>query len=108
MGRPAAGPCLGGLQHELMHVPGSGWAAFGAQTAVQADILVFDHDPTGLQAVRDIQRLFGVHGRGAKSPAQIGFFSVVGKGDAIGGADVDAGIAFNALPSREHGLYVAI
>src|SRR5687767_1445183 len=36
------------LDQRLLHVPGAGRAALGAQAAVQADVLVLDHDPLGL------------------------------------------------------------
>ena len=36
------------LEKELLHVPGSGRAALGAQAAVHADILVLDHQAAGL------------------------------------------------------------
>src|SRR3546814_19496524 len=36
-------------QQELLHVPGPGRAAFGAQAAVQAHVLVLDHHPQRLQ-----------------------------------------------------------
>ena len=36
-------PARGGVQQELLHVPGAGRAALGAQAAVQADVLVLDH-----------------------------------------------------------------
>ena len=41
-------PGLGYVVPEFLHVPGSGWAAFGAEAAVQADVLVLGHDPAGL------------------------------------------------------------
>src|SRR5271169_22953 len=42
----------------LLHVPGSGRAALGAQPAVHAQVLVLDHHAAGLrQAGRDVQRL---------------------------------------------------
>src|SRR5690606_20769400 len=45
-------------QQELLHVPGPGRAAFGAQAAVQADVLVLDHHPPCFQRLRHVQRLF--------------------------------------------------
>lgn len=32
---------------ELLHVPGGGGAAFGAEAAVEADVFVFGHDAAG-------------------------------------------------------------
>ena len=40
------------LDQELLHVPGAGGAALGAQAAVQADVLVLDHHAAGLQRAR--------------------------------------------------------
>ena len=43
---------LAGVRHgeqELLHVPGAGRAALGAQPAVQADVLVLGHDAAGLE-----------------------------------------------------------
>ena len=40
-----------------LHVPGAGRAALGAQAAVQADILVLDHDAAGLQRAGDVEVL---------------------------------------------------
>ena len=45
------------IEEELLHVPGAGGAALGAQAAVQADVLVLDHDAAGLQVVGDIEVL---------------------------------------------------
>src|SRR5260221_2102084 len=36
------------VEEELLHVPGAGRAALGAQAAVQADVFVLRHDPSGL------------------------------------------------------------
>ena len=44
----ACGSGPGHVEEEFAHVPRSGRAALGAQAAMQADILVFDHDAPGL------------------------------------------------------------
>src|SRR5581483_11585823 len=48
------------LEQELAHVPGSGGAALRAQAAVQADVLVLDHHPAGLERIGNVQRLVEV------------------------------------------------
>src|SRR5271170_1165750 len=75
---------------------------------MQADILILDHDPPGLQRIADIEVLFEVEGRGRQPPAQLIFAAVVGKGDAIHRANVDAGIAFDTQLTGKYGLYVAV
>jgi hypothetical protein len=40
------------MEQELLHVPGAGRAALGAQAAVQADVLVLDHHAAGLDRRR--------------------------------------------------------
>ena len=52
--RSSAAACRPGLRQvekEFAHVPGAGRAALGAQAAMQADILVLDHDAPGLQRI---------------------------------------------------------
>src|SRR5450432_1252604 len=95
----AAGPRL--REHELLHVPCARGAALGAQAAVQADVLVLDHDAARLQLVGDVDVLVGVPGRRMQARPQVGLVAVDGEGDAVGGADVDAGIALDALARRE-------
>src|SRR5262249_17610953 len=92
----ACGPSLCHIEKELLHVPGAGRTALGAKTAVQADILVLDHDPPGLQRITDIEILSEIGCRSAKTGAQLRFLAILGKGDAVQRADVDAGIAFDA------------
>ena len=46
------GPAWAHFEQEFLHVPRPGRAALGAQAAMQADILVLDHDPPGLQRRR--------------------------------------------------------
>src|SRR5688572_25911734 len=79
-------------QQELLHVPGTGRAALGAQAAVQADVFVLDHHPQRLQWLGHVQVLLGVERRRGQARAEFVFFAVGGKGDAVGRADVDAGI----------------
>src|SRR5271169_3414241 len=75
---------------------------------MEADILVLDHDPPGLQRIADIEVLFEVEGRGRQPPAQLIFAAVVGEGDAIHRANVDAGIAFDTQLTGKYGLHVAV
>src|SRR5262249_50431561 len=102
------GPSLCHLDKELLHVPGTGRAALGAETAVQADILVLDHDPPGLQRIANIEILREIGCRSAKTGAQLRFLAIFGKGDAIHRADVDASIALDAQLAREDSLDIAV
>src|ERR1044071_2528093 len=65
----AAGAGVGLFQEELLHVPGAGRAALGAQAAVQAHVLVLHHDSLGLQWARDVEVLRRVPGRTSTSRA---------------------------------------
>src|SRR5713101_4901413 len=53
---------VGHLEQELLHVPGAGRAALGAQAAVQADVLVLHHDAAGPEIVGDVEILRRVLG----------------------------------------------
>src|SRR5215207_2855338 len=53
----AAGAGVCHFQQELLHVPRACRAALGAHPAMQADVLVLRHDPAGLQAIGDVERL---------------------------------------------------
>ena len=46
-----------------MHVPSAGRAALGAQAAMEADVLVLYHHPSGCERVRDIESLVAVKRR---------------------------------------------
>src|SRR5229473_4505170 len=67
---------VGHLEQELLHVPGAGRAALGAQAAVQADVLVLHHDAAGLERSRDIEVLGEVARRGLQARAQVRLFAV--------------------------------
>ena len=74
---------FGDVVPEGLHVPGGGGAAFGAEAAVEADVLVLDHDAAGLEAALDVEvgwvRLSaGTFVRAAK----VGLVAVGGEGDA--------------------------
>src|SRR6266852_4468728 len=77
IGRSSSGSCgfllvvaaagvagVGHRQEELLHVPGAGRAALGAQAAVEADVFVLRHDAAGFQRPRDIEVLREVLRRG--------------------------------------------
>src|SRR5437667_1629965 len=96
------------VEEELLHVPGARGAALGAQSAVQADVLVLDHHPARLQLPRHVQVLRGVPRRGVEAAAQVGFFAVPREADAVHRADVHAGVALDAQPVGEHRLHVAV
>src|SRR5437762_1541358 len=106
--RTTGRPCVGHLDQRLLHVPGTGRTALGAQAAVQADVLVLDHDAAGLEVVGDVEVLREVHRRRLELPAQIRLFGVGRKDDAVHRADVDAGVALDAERAGEDGLHVAI
>jgi hypothetical protein len=68
----AFGACseLRNVDDRLLHVPGAGGAALGAQTAVHADVFVLDHDAAGGQLAGDVQILVGVQRRRSQPLAQ--------------------------------------
>src|SRR5262249_51220273 len=99
----ACGPGHRYVEKKFAHVPGSGRAALGAQAAMQATVLIFDHDAPGLQRIADIEVLVEVEGGGHQATAQFFFAAVVGEGDAVHRADIDAGVAFDAQLAGEHG-----
>src|SRR5712691_6815979 len=104
----AAGAGVGHLEQELLHVPGAGRAALGAQAAVQADVLVLHHDAAGLERSRDIEVLREVARRRVQLVPQFLLIGIQGEGDAVHRADVDAGIALDAQPVGEHRLHIAV
>src|SRR5687768_15314359 len=53
---------FGDVVPEFLHVPGGGGAAFGAEAAVEADVLVLCHDAARLEAVGDVNVLREVEG----------------------------------------------
>src|SRR5882672_8434958 len=108
LGRPASVAGMRQVEEELLHVPGAGRAALGAQAAVQAHVLVLRHDLAGLERARDVEILRRVLRRGGEARAQVGFLAVLGEGDAVHRADVDAGVALDAQLVREHRLNVAV
>ena len=69
----ASGPACGHLDERLLHVPGAGRAALGAQAAVQADVLVLGHDAAGFQRAGNVQILDQIQSR-ARSGACAGPF----------------------------------
>ena len=96
--RAAARPGVRQLEQELLHVPGAGRAALGAQAAVQADVLVLDHHAAGLQPARTRTGLRQVAAPARVSRVRSSASSPLrGEGDAVRRADVDAGVALDAL-----------
>ena len=51
------------VEQELLHVPGTGRTALGAQAAVQADVLVLHHHAAGLERAGHVEVLRAVVGR---------------------------------------------
>jgi hypothetical protein len=83
---------------EFLHVPRRRGAAFRAQAAVDAEVFVLEHEAAGLrQRFRSIERLIRIDGRRGKARAQIFFGRVARDGEAGERADIDAGVAFDAL-----------
>ena len=62
---------------------------------MQADILVFDHDPAGRQGRGNIERLPAFVSRGKKPGTEIILVAIFSEIDAEFRADIDTGIAFN-------------
>src|ERR1041384_2427716 len=58
----AAGAGVGLFQEELLHVPGAGRAALGAQAAVQAHVLVLHHHALRFQRTGNVEILRCVPG----------------------------------------------
>src|SRR5262245_11705439 len=94
--------CLGRIEEELLHVPGPGWAAFRAEAAVQAQILILHHNAPGLEGIREVEVLGGCMGgwRHEAGP-ELFLLAVHREGDAVHWADIDAGVALDALRSFE-------
>src|SRR5690606_35494217 len=105
---PGSRPGTRHFDQGLAHVPCAGRAPLGAQAAVQADILVLDHDPAGLERNGDVQVLAGVERRGAQARPQLLLGPVGHEADAVGRADVGAGVAPDACRCGEHRLDIAI
>src|SRR5664279_4900986 len=75
---------------------------------MQTDVFVLYHHPPGLETIGDVEVLVEMR-RGRLQPRpQIGFLAVLGKGDAVHRADVDAGIALDAQGWGEYRLDVAV
>ena len=104
----ASRPGVRHLDEGLLHVPRPGRAALRAQAAVQADVLVLGHDPSGLEPGAHVEVLRGVARGGAEARAHLGLLAVGGEGDAVHRADVHAGVALDAQLRREHRLHVAV
>src|SRR5687767_9427472 len=80
------GPRISHLEVELLHVPGAGRAALGAEAAVQADVLVLGHDPAGGELAGEVEVLGEVAGRGLQAATQLQLAllvvgGVLGEGD---------------------------
>src|SRR3954469_3261082 len=97
------------MNHRLAHVPCVGRAAFRAQAAVDAHVLVLHHHAAGLLERRGHeQRLSGLRARRGQATLEHGLLVVANDRQAIGRADVDAGVAFDARRGVERRLHVAI
>ena len=96
------------FQQKCLHLPRSGGTVLGAQTAMQADVLVLDHDAAAEEVSGDVEILVEVGRRRLEPSAQIPFLSVLGESDAIGRADRLARLAFDTQRRIEHRLKIAI
>src|SRR5690606_8162138 len=85
-----------------------GRAALCAQAAVQADVFVFYQHALGGEVGGDIQILREVVGRCAQFLAQDRLLGIFGEGNALCGADVGTGIAFDTTRFGEYRLHVAV
>src|ERR1700691_499705 len=92
------------IEKEFLHIPGSGRTALGTQAAMQADILVLEHDAPDLQLVGNIEVLASIHCRRVEPASHLFLRTVIGEGDAIHRADIDAGIALDAERRCEYRL----
>ena len=99
---------MGHVDDELLHVPCPGRAALGAQAAVQAHVLILHQHPPRGQRAGYVEVLGQIQGRCLEAGAQVLFLSIDGERDAIGRADVDAGVAFDAQRRGEYRLDVAV
>src|SRR4051794_11478118 len=85
------------MNHRLAHVPCVGRATFRAQSAVDAHVLVLHHHAAGLLERRGHeQRLSGFRARRRQATLEHRLLVVTDDRQAIGRADVDAGVAFDA------------
>ena len=75
---------------------------------MQAKIFILRHDPAGLQGVRDIQILRQIIRRRHQPDPQLRLLAVIGEGDAIHRADIDAGVALDAGRFEKDGLNIAV
>src|ERR1700742_4019823 len=97
------------LHVRLLHIPGRGWAALGAESAMDTQVFVLDHDPTGLrEACGNHQGLCQVFGGSLEPRTQIGLLAVLSDGEAIHRADVDTGVALDTQLCAEHRLHIAV
>ena len=91
------------------HVPRRGRTPLGAESAVQAHVLVLDHDALRLRKVGgDVDVLRQVDGRRRQPRAQVDFVALRRNRQAVRRADVDAGVALDAQVRREVRLHVAV
>src|SRR4029078_7164725 len=96
-------------ERRLLHVPGPGRAALGAQPAVHAEVLVLDHHAPGLLERRGREkRLTGTQPRRLEPLLDLRLRAVRHDREAIDGTNVEARGALDAELRREDGLQVAV
>ena len=97
------------VEQKLLHVPGAGRAALGAQAAVQADVLVLHHHAAGLQLVGDVEVLrrgscagaFSRVRRSASSPLAVKVMQSIGQMSTQASHSMQSCVG-------EHRLHVAV
>ena len=86
---------LRGVEVELLHVPRAGRAALGAETAVQADVLVLHHNARGFEPVLHVKILREILCGRVEAITELSLFAVLGERDAIHRADIDTSVALD-------------
>ena len=75
---------------------------------MQADILILDHYPAGFHLIADKKILREIGRRCSQVLPQLIFRRVAGKGNAVSGTDIDAGVTFDAEVAGKHSLHIAV
>jgi len=98
------------LEDELLHVPRGGWTPLRAEAAVDADVLVLDHESAGLrQRTRSEDSLLQIGRGGRELLPELRLGHARGRErEARERADIDACVTLDAQPVCEHGLDIAV
>src|SRR5207302_3271068 len=91
------------------HVPGSGGTTLGAKAAMDTEVLVLEHEALRLrQRTRGENVLLLVQRGHGQSLPERRLLSVLGDGEALQRADVDASVTLDAEPVGEDRFDVAV